>query len=180
MRNATLRDHAAAALHALGSTNATCPPPGPAGVPDVAVPAPKALVTLTFVTDAGRLGLTLDPNVAPADVARIVELARSGFYDGVAIHRVVPGLVVQFGDPGGDGYGGAGRDPVPSETSPLDFEAFAVGLAESGADTGSSQIFVTVSPDPALYGDYPLLGFANPEWATVAEHDVIQRVEIRP
>jgi cyclophilin family peptidyl-prolyl cis-trans isomerase len=175
--NATIRRHAEAALRALGSTGATCS--SRAAVAPSDGDAPAALVTLTFVMDSGRFALTLDPSLAPFAAARLVALSRAGFYDGVVVHRVVPGFVVQFGDRGGDGYGGAGKVPLPSETSPLEFHAFAVGLAESGRDTGSSQMFVTLSPEPELYGNYPLLGFADPDWANVAEGDVILRVEIR-
>jgi cyclophilin family peptidyl-prolyl cis-trans isomerase len=177
--NATLRRAAEDALRGFGSTSATCAPPKVI----VPAPAPMALeaapLTLTFVTDAGRLGLTLDPTLAPFAAARIADLARSGFYDGLAIQRVVPGFVVQLGDPVGDGYGGAGRSPLPSETSPLEVSAFSVGMAVGGRDTASSQVFVTLSPEPALYGDYPIVGFADPEWANAVEGDVIRSVEVR-
>lgn len=175
--NATIRRHAEAALRALGTTGATCPS-RPAVAPSDG-DAPATLVTLTFVMNSGRFALTLDPSLAPFAAARLVALSRAGFYDGVVVHRVVPGFVVQFGDRGGDGYGGAGKVPLPSETSPLEFHALSVGLAESGRDTGSSQLFITLSPEPELYGNYPLLGFADPDWANVAEGDVIERVEIR-
>ena len=135
-------------------------------------------MTLTFVTDAGRLGLTLDPGFAPLATARIVELARKGFYDGMPILRVSPGYIVQLGDSAGDGSGGAGGPPLPSEGAPAEFGALSVGLALGGRDTGSSQLFVTLAEEPPLFGDYPLLGSADPDWATVAEGDRILRVEL--
>jgi cyclophilin family peptidyl-prolyl cis-trans isomerase len=135
-------------------------------------------VTLIFVTDAGRFAMTLYPALAPAGVARITALARKGFYDKLPILRVSPGYVVQLGDSTGDGSGGAGLLPVPSEGAPVEFGAFSVGLALGGRDTGSSQIFVTLAEEPPLFGDYPLLGSADPEWATVAEGDTILRVEV--
>ena len=160
--NATLRRAAEEAMRALGSPGATCDAPkvkGPPPLPPAADPSP---LTLTFVTDAGRLGLTLDPALAPLAAGRVADLARSGFYDGLVIQRVVPGFVVQLGDPVGDGYGGSGKPPLPSETSPLELSALSVAIALGGRDTGSSQIFVTLSPEPALYGDYPLIGWADP------------------
>jgi cyclophilin family peptidyl-prolyl cis-trans isomerase len=178
--NATLREHARAALRVFGQDVVVCSAPDRT---DPARNAPEALPetsrTLTFVTDAGRLGLTLDPELAPLSVARILSLAQSGFYDGMAIHRVVPGFVVQLGDRLGDGYGGAGLPPVPSEAAPAAFEALGVGLAQSGPDTGSSQIFVTLATEPLLGGDYPMLGWADPEWYGVAEGDVIRSVEVK-
>lgn len=179
--NVTVRHAAEEAMRAMGSQDAHCNAPKLAGPQATTTPTAAAVgqLTMTFVTDAGRLGLTLDATLAPLAVSRLTELAQSGFYDGLAIQRVSPGFLVQFGDPVGDGYGGAGKPPLPSETSPLELPALSVGLAESGRDTGSSQIFVTLSPEPALYGDYPLLGWADPEWATAAEGDIIRSVEVK-
>lgn len=173
-----LRAAAERALGTLGGSPVSCP--RPKGLPVDAPLPPQPAHTLTFVTDMGRVGMTLDPTLAPLAVARVVELAKGGFYDELAVHRVVPGSIVQFGDPGGDGYGGAGRDPLPSETSPAEFDRLTVGLALAGPDTGSSQIFVTVASAPHLYGDYPVLGWADPDWALLQEGDVIHRVEVRP
>jgi cyclophilin family peptidyl-prolyl cis-trans isomerase/HEAT repeat protein len=179
--NVTVRRGAESALRALGSDGAQCPSPRSKLPAKSATPVTGAqhADTLTFVTDNGRLGLTLDPTFAPLAVERIVELAKSGFYDHVAIHRVVPGFVVQFGDPVGDGYGGAGRAPLPSENAPHGFARLAVGMALAGRDTGSSQVFVTLASEPSLDGDYPLLGFADAAFTTAAEGDVIDHVEIR-
>ena len=115
---------------------------------------------------------------APVTAARIAELVRSGFYDGVVFHRVVPGFVVQFGDPGGDGYGGAGKAPLRCETSPATFDAGSVGVALAGRDTGSSQLFVTVASYPHLDGDYPLIGKAGPGWDRIAHGDRIVKARI--
>jgi cyclophilin family peptidyl-prolyl cis-trans isomerase len=190
--NVTLRRAAEEALRAFGSPSVTCDAPkkkesalpfatsatSAASAPSVSSGGHS--LSLTFVTDAARLGLTLDPGLAPLAATRIADLARAGFYDGLVLQRVVPGFVVQFGDPIGDGYGGSGKPPLPSETSPLEFAALSVGIAVGGRDTGSSQIFVTLSPDPSLYGDYPLVGWADPEWANSAEGDVIRSVEVKP
>lgn len=178
--NVTLRTRAERALARFGQSAQACPA---AKAPDArrfdgAVPHPAA-VTLTFQTDAGPLTLALDPTDAPLAVDRVTSLARAGFYDGIRIHRVTPGFVAQFGDPVGDGSGGAGKPPLPCETSPTEFSAFSVGVALSGRDTGSSQIFVTLAPEPYLDGDYALIGRAGSEWARAAEGDVIQRVEVR-
>src|ERR1700683_2818630 len=57
----------------------------------------------------GRVVIELRPDLAPKTVARIKELARKGFYDGIAFHRVIPGFLAQTGDPRGDGTGGSGQ-----------------------------------------------------------------------
>lgn len=141
--------------------------------------ARAATVTVRFETDAGPLELELDPTYAPVAVARILELVRAGFYDGVVIHRVVPGFVVQLGDPGGDGYGGA-KTSLRCETAPIPFARGDVGLALAGRDTGSSQIFVTLAPTPHLAGSYPWLGRAVSvgDASALAEGDVITKASV--
>jgi cyclophilin family peptidyl-prolyl cis-trans isomerase len=176
-RNPTLREAARRALGRLGDAQRDCIDLG-GGAALVANKLADKPATLTFVTDAGRLGLTLHPQHAPAAVARVVDLARRGFYNGLEVH-VRGGSVVQFGDPTGDGYGGSGTDPLPSETSPLSFDAFRVGMAQSGRDTGSSQVFVTLTPQPRLSGDYPLIGWADPEWALISDGDRIREVIVK-
>jgi peptidyl-prolyl cis-trans isomerase B (cyclophilin B) len=93
------------------------------------------------------------------------------------VHRVVPGFVVQFGDPDGDGYGGSGTS-LRCETSPVPFRALDVGMALAGRDTGSSQIFVTLSRTPHLDGEYTRVGRAEGDWASVAQGDVIAEARV--
>jgi cyclophilin family peptidyl-prolyl cis-trans isomerase len=180
--NVTLRDHAARALRALGDTNVVCPVPDAAtGNAGAARPVPSALARptrVTFVTDVGELGVVFEPDLAPVAAARLVELARTGFFDGIVVHRVVPGFVVQFGDPGGDGYGGAGETPLRCETAPVPFEPLDVGVALAGRDTGSSQIFVTLGRFPHLDGEYSRVGRAEGDWLALAEGDIIRKAKV--
>jgi cyclophilin family peptidyl-prolyl cis-trans isomerase len=175
--NATVRARAAKALTASGE-DVRCPAPdGPgerAPELDGSVARP---VRIALDTDAGPLFLRLDPTSAPVAVARIVALARAGFYTGIAVHRVVAGFVVQLGDRGGDGYGGSGG-LLRCETAPLPFAPLDVGLALAGRDTGSSQLFVTLSRYPHLDGEYPWLGRAEGDWNAVAEGDVVRGVRV--
>jgi cyclophilin family peptidyl-prolyl cis-trans isomerase len=176
--NPTLRDHAARALSLVQDAKASCKPK------EAAAPAPELghlltkPVKLEIQTDVEGLSLTLDPRAAPVAVTRFVDLAREGFYGGVIVHRVVPGFVVQFGDHGGDGFGGASRDPLRCETSPAPFSALKVGVALAGRDTGSSQLFVTLADQPHLDGDYSLVGSALGDWSAVAEGDVLQGIKV--
>lgn len=173
--NPTLREHAQKALRLLGEQTRRCDDfkPGPG---NAATAAERSLLTLE--TDAGTLTLTLDPTYAPAAVARVVALAQAGFYDGLVVHRVVPGFVAQFGDPGGDGYGGDDQPPLRCETSPIPFRAQSIGVALSGRDTGSSQLFVMLGRYPHLDGQYAWLGQAGPGWDRVAVGDRIGKVRV--
>jgi cyclophilin family peptidyl-prolyl cis-trans isomerase len=176
--NATVRDRAARALRTLAAPLTACEaaprPPEPAAEIGSTLARPQRIV---FTTDAGELALTVDPELAPVTATRIAALARSGFYKGIVVHRVVPGFVVQLGDPDGDGYGGSGT-PLRCETSPVPFAPLDVGMALAGRDTGSSQFFVTLSRTPHLDGEYTRIGHADGDWASVAEGDVIADVRV--
>jgi cyclophilin family peptidyl-prolyl cis-trans isomerase len=176
--NGTVRSRAAKALAASGDKDAGCTAPDqpPALAPeiDAALAKPTRVV---FDLDSGSLAVTFDPGLTPIAATRLVALARSGFYTGVVVHRVVPGFVVQLGDRGGDGYGGSG-ELLRCETSPVPFGALDVGVALAGRDTGSSQIFVTLARHPHLDGLYALVGRATGDWDAVAEGDVIEAVHV--
>jgi uncharacterized SAM-binding protein YcdF (DUF218 family)/cyclophilin family peptidyl-prolyl cis-trans isomerase len=184
--NATMRAHAQTALMSARD-GSRCPP----GDPPDAAPAPAGEIAhplakptrVTFHVDsidaAGGSGLAIvfDPSLAPVAATRFVELARAGFYTGVVVHRVLPWFVVQFGDPGGDGYGGSGK-LLRCETSPVTFGPLDVGVALAGRDTGSSQIFVALARAPHLDGDYAEVGHAEGDWWRVAEGDTIGEVTV--
>jgi len=181
--NVTVREHATKALRTLGESSPTCAAPkrapredSEAGAID-SMPASSRPVKVTFETDAGELTIVFDPQLAPRAVAKIVGLARSGFYQGMVVHRVVPGFVAQFGDPEGDGYGGSGA-LLRCETSPVPFAPLDVGVALAGRDTGSSQLFVTLARHPHLDGDYARIGHGEGNWAALAEGDKIRDVKV--
>jgi len=114
-------------------------------------------VTWQVETSRGRILIALEPDAAPWHVAAIVALTRLGFYDGLLFHRVVPGFVVQGGDPTGSGWGGPGFT-LPSEPGDGRFERGAVGIADAGKDTGGSQWFVMHARAPHLDGRYTRIG----------------------
>jgi cyclophilin family peptidyl-prolyl cis-trans isomerase len=178
--NITVRDHAMRALRALGSPDAACPMPPPVANAPASPALPVSLahpVRVTFETDAAKLAIVFEPDLSPIAATRFVALAKSGFYKGIVVHRVVPGYVVQFGDPGGDGYGGSGA-LLRCETSPAAFGPLDVGVALAGRDTGSSQVFVTLARYPKLDGDYARVGKAEGDWGAVAEGDVVTGVKV--
>lgn len=114
-------------------------------------------VSARIVTTRGSLEIALWPDVAPATVASFVDLARQGFYNETHIHRVVPGFVVQAGDPTGTGLGDPGYS-LRCELSTTPFDPGVVGMALSGRDTGGSQFFLTLSRQPHLDGQYTAFG----------------------
>jgi cyclophilin family peptidyl-prolyl cis-trans isomerase/HEAT repeat protein len=108
-------------------------------------------------TDKGAFTMELLPDDAPLNVDNFIELARRGYFNGIAFHRVVPNFVVQGGDPRGDGNGGPGYQ-IRCEINEVPYDRGAVGMALSGKDTGGSQWFVTHSPQPHLDGGYTVFG----------------------
>ena len=113
----------------------------------------KAVLT----TEKGVFTIVFNPEEAPLTVENFIRLARSGYFNGLAVHRVVPNFVMQDGDNRGDGNGGPGWS-IRCEVNTLPYERGAVGMALSGKDTGGSQWFVTHSPQPHLDGGYTVFG----------------------
>jgi len=103
----------------------------------------NATYEVTIATDKGDIVMELDPRLAPNTVNNFVGLARQGFYDNVTFHRVVPGFVIQGGDPEGSGRGGPGYrfddEPVQGE-----YTLGAVAMANAGPNTNGSQFFICI------------------------------------
>jgi cyclophilin family peptidyl-prolyl cis-trans isomerase len=120
---------------------------------------PLKSYTATLKTEKGDIVVQLFAEQAPVTVNNFVFLARQGWYDGVTFHRVLPGFVVQGGDPTGTGFGGPGYY-IPNEIVPeLIFDAEGlVAMANSGPDTNGSQFFITLGPAPNLNGKYTIFG----------------------
>lgn len=171
--NVVVRERAQKALRTLGEAVSACDAPDreATAAPELGSPLARP-ARVAIATETAELSIVLEPELSPVTAARIASLVRSGFYKGLVVHRVVPGFVVQFGDPEGDGYGGSGTS-LRCETSPVPFGPLDVGMALAGRDTGSSQLFVTLSRTPHLDGEYTRVGRAEGDWASVAEGDVI-------
>lgn len=113
--------------------------------------------TATISTSKGDIEVELFFDVAPMTVLNFIELANSGFYNGLLFHRVVPNFVVQGGDPRGDGWGGPDWY-IRCEYSTERYKRGSLGVATSGKDTGGSQFFITLSPQPHLDSRYTVFG----------------------
>jgi cyclophilin family peptidyl-prolyl cis-trans isomerase/HEAT repeat protein len=125
-------------------------------VPSLAGRPPRAVMR----TERGTITITFDGVLAPLTVMNYATLADRHFYDGLRFHRVVPGFVAQDGDPRGDGEGGPGYS-IRDELTLLPYARGAVGMALSGPDTGGSQYFLTLAPQPHLTGHYTVFGMVT-------------------
>lgn len=122
-------------------------------VPALAGRAARAVIR----TERGPISVALNGADTPLTVWNFATLARRGFYDGLRFHRVVPAFVAQDGDPRGDGEGGPSYT-IRDELTPIPYARGAVGMALSGPDTGGSQYFLTLTPQPHLDGHYTVFG----------------------
>lgn len=114
--------------------------------------------TLYLDAPKGRVTIELRPDLAPAHVARIKELVRAGFYDGLKFHRVIDGFMAQTGDPLGNGTGGSGKK-LKAEFNSANFLRGTVGMARAqDPDSADSQFFVCFEPAPFLDGKYTVWG----------------------
>lgn len=120
--------------------------------------APDPENTIYLDLKDGRVVIELRPDLAPRHVARIKELARKGFYDGIVFHRVIDGFMAQGGDPTGTGTGGSGVR-LPAEFSNEPFVRGTVGMARSqDPNSADSQFFICFAPAPFLNGKYTVVG----------------------
>ena len=110
-------------------------------------------------TAHGRLVIEMRPDLAPVHVARIKDLVRQGFYDGLTFHNVVAGFVAETGDPTGTGAGGSGKT-LKAELSDVPFRRGVVGMkhARNAPDTADSQFFILLGPAAHLEGKYTVWG----------------------
>jgi peptidylprolyl isomerase len=114
--------------------------------------------TLYLELKDGRVTIALRPDLAPGHVARIKELAREGFYDGLLFHRVIDGFMAQTGDPQGNGTGGSGKK-LKAEFTREPFKRGTVGMARAQSpDSGDSQFFIMFDDGDFLNGKYTVWG----------------------
>ena len=146
--------------------------------------------TLYMDLEHGRVVIDLRPDLAPRHVARIKELARAGFYDGLTFHRVIDGFMAQGGDPEGNGTGGSGRK-IPAEFSAPDVAQHLRGTVSMARardpDSADSQFFICFRPAPFLDGQYTIWGQVSEgmefvdmikRGEPVSDPDVIRRMQV--
>ncbi len=125
-----------------------------------------------MVTSKGTLTIALDPIGAPLTTNNFVFLARWHYFDGIVFHRVIPGFVVQGGDPTGSGTGGPGYRFADELPKPGRYEVGSLAMANAGPDTNGSQFFIVSGPQgAALPPKYSLFG------KVVAGLDVVAAID---
>ena len=111
---------------------------------------------MTIETDQGNIVMDVEADLGPLAAGNFVALAECGFYDGVVFHRILPGFVIQGGDPTGTGSGGPGYE-FPNDPVAVPYERGVVAMANAGRDTNGSQFFIVLG-DAGLPPDYSVFG----------------------
>jgi len=130
--------------------------------------------TATMVTSKGTIVIALDPIAAPKTVNNFVFLARYHYYDGVVFHRIIPGFVVQGGDPEGTGRGGPGYKFADELPKPGRYQVGSLAMANAGPNTNGSQFFITVGPTPHLDNHHSVFG------EVTEGYDVVRKISEVP
>lgn len=156
---------AAAAASAGGGRCQSVAEPAPKGPQHLRAPTlvldPTKTWTARVVTNCGSFTIKLDVARAPRTAASFAALAKAGFYDDLTFHRIVPGFVIQGGDPQGDGTGGPGYTIVEAPPKNLRYTHGIVAMAKTATDpdgASGSQFFVVTAGDARLPPQYALLG----------------------
>jgi cyclophilin family peptidyl-prolyl cis-trans isomerase len=124
--------------------------------PDLTIDLDKTY-TATLATNQGEIVIDLDASSSPLAVNNFVFLARDGFYDGVIFHRVIPGFMIQGGDPTGTGRGGPGYKFRDEVDGPGTYSRGTVAMANAGPNTNGSQFFI-MHADYGLPHQYTIFG----------------------
>lgn len=122
----------------------------------VSEPGKKAM--LSIETKYGNVEIELYAQDAPKTVARITELVKQGFYNGLTFHRVVPGFVVQGGDPKGNGTGGSGKNLTAEFNSRQHVEGTLAMARSNDPNSADSQFYISLGRHPHLDGNYTVFG----------------------
>jgi peptidyl-prolyl cis-trans isomerase B (cyclophilin B) len=161
------------------------------GCSEVEEPSPKEVGTLkapeqpleegktyrlTFRTSCGDFTVEVDQAASPKTAASFVALAEQGFYDDTTFHRVVPGFVIQGGDPTGSGAGGPGYKTVDTPAPSTTYTKGVVAMAKTAAEapgTAGSQFFVVTASDAGLPPDYAVVGRVTEGMDTVEKIEAL-------
>ncbi len=131
--------------------------------------------TVTLTTSEGTIRAEIFEDKAPVTSANFLKLVRQGFYNGTTFHRVIPGFMIQGGDPSGNGTGGPGytiKDefhPSLKHTGPGIFS-----MANAGPNTGGSQFFITLDKTPWLDGKHAIFG------RVIGGQEVVEKIAATP
>jgi peptidylprolyl isomerase len=143
----------------IAAKPAPVPPPMPSIIAPEAVAANKANHLFLELSTGGTVEIVLRPDLAPHHIQRIQTLVRSGFYNGLTFHRVIPGFMAQGGDPKGTGEGGSELPDLKAEFTAVPFLRGTLGAARAvSPDSANSQFFIMYAPHQELDNNYTVLG----------------------
>jgi peptidyl-prolyl cis-trans isomerase B (cyclophilin B) len=133
----------------------------PSNAPDLEPLDPDSKPRIEFVTSHGNFTVEVDPVSAPCNGDSMVDLAEDGFFDGTRFHRVVPGFIIQGGDPTATGNGGSGYTTIDAPKPDTAYTKGVVAMAKSQFEqpgTGGSQFFIVTADNAQLPPDYAVVG----------------------
>lgn len=116
------------------------------------------MTRVKFETSAGNVTLDIYEKEMPVTAGNFLKLVRSGFYDGVIFHRVIPSFMIQGGDPTGTGMGGPGYNIKDEFTKNNKNDRGTISMANAGPNTGGSQFFINVVNNNYLDSKHPVFG----------------------
>ena len=157
---------------------------------------PRKTYRLVFQTNCGSFTVTLNPKQAPNTAASLVSLARRGFFTDTSFHRIVPGFIIQGGDPTRTGTGGPGYHTVDKPPKNAKYTHGVVAMAKTASEppgTSGSQFFIVTSANAGLPAEYAIVGkvtsgldvvdrigkLGNPSTEQPTRDVVINRVHVR-
>lgn len=145
----------------------------PTHPPDLQPLARDARPQITFETSHGTFTVEIDGSRAPCNGDSMVDLAKRGFFDNTRFHRIVPGFIIQGGDPTGTGNGGSGYTTIDAPPPDTQYTKGVVAMAKSSFEppgTGGSQFFIVTAANANLPPDYAVIG------KIVSGMDVVQKI----
>jgi peptidyl-prolyl cis-trans isomerase B (cyclophilin B) len=157
-----------------GCSTVSAPAPQPGLTHETAATAPldpKKAWSVILDTNCGLISIALDAKVEPKTTAAFAGLVQRGFFNGLTFHRIVPGFVIQGGDPLGTGLGGPGYTVVEPPPANTDYKLGVVAMAKTSTDpsgASGSQFFIVSGADAQLPAQYAVLGHVTAGMAAVA------------
>jgi peptidyl-prolyl cis-trans isomerase B (cyclophilin B) len=133
----------------------------PSNAPELQPLDPDSKPRIEFVTTHGNFTVEVDPRSAPCNGDSMVDLAKDGFFDGTRFHRIVPGFIIQGGDPTATGNGGSGYTTIDAPKPDTAYTKGVVAMAKSTFEqpgTGGSQFFIVTADNANLPPDYAVVG----------------------
>ena len=145
----------------------------PSNAPELEPLDPDTKPRIEFVTSHGDFTVEVDPVSAPCNGDSMVDLAKDGFFDGTRFHRIVPGFIIQGGDPTATGNGGSGYTTIDAPKPDTAYTKGVVAMAKSTFEqpgTGGSQVFIVTADNANLPPDYAVVG------RVVEGMDVVEKI----